>query len=345
VRTTKDEIPVTMEAPGTIMRGLPEPVFIIGSYRSGTSVLTWALGQHSNLFPLEETNWVYRLGVYLDCLYVFGTVNGQHSNLSSMGMSRTNFYKSFGRLINSFMLENRINYLKTGLKRHLRKNNLSFTILEKLTRVEDFAQLTDDDSLYAVVRSKDDAKSRWVDGTPENSHFVYCLNLMFPKAKFIFLIRNPIKVAHSLMNFATAGGSDYEEENAYNQWYGLTESCYHALKAYGSGKVLLIRQEDLISQKETVIEKCLSFIHEGYDINCLKPLEATINSSQFDRSKIDFSIENGLKSEKAYVQKACQFYNHILNDSPYGQKGSLHYYRILRNRYLDHAKRFYRGIN
>jgi hypothetical protein len=78
-----------------------------------------------------------------------------------------------------------------------------------------------------------------VDGTPENSHFVYCLNLMFPKAKFFFLIRNPIEVANSLMNFSTAGGrtGNYEEEDAYNQWYDLTESCYFSLKAFGTDKV------------------------------------------------------------------------------------------------------------
>ena len=36
-----------------------KPVFIIGSPRSGTSILTWALGQHPNLYPLEETVCAY----------------------------------------------------------------------------------------------------------------------------------------------------------------------------------------------------------------------------------------------------------------------------------------------
>ena len=322
-----------------------EPIFVIGAYRSGTSILTWSLGQHSNIFPQEETNWIYRLGVYLDCLYYFGTANGEHSNLSSMGMSRTNFYKSFGKLIHSFILENRINYLRTSLKRALKKKNSLHRInLERLNKIGDFARFTTENDFFLAVRKKSNTKSRWIDGTPENSHFVYCLNLMFPKAKFIFLIRNPIKVANSLMNFATVGGpaENYEEEKAYNQWYSLTESCYYALKAYGSGKVLLIHQEDLISQKEITIKKCLSFLHEEYDTYCLKPLQVTINSSQYDRSKIDFSIDNGLKSEKIYIQNACLFYSQILNDlqSP---KGSLHYYRILRDRYLEHAKGFYKA--
>ncbi|HEY1871001.1 MAG TPA: sulfotransferase, partial [Chitinophagaceae bacterium] len=288
-----------------------EPIFVIGSYRSGTSILTWSLGQHPNIFPLEETNWMYRLGIYLDCLYNFGTMNGEYSNLSSMGITRINFYKSFGKHIHSLILENRANYLRINLKADLkRRNSLQLVDLEKLTKMEDFAQYAAEYDPFPPIRSETDTKNRWVDGTPENSHFAYCLNLMFPKAKFIFLIRNPVKVANSLMNFASVGGraENYEEENAYNQWYSLTESCYYTLKAYGTRKVLLLQHEDLISRKEMVIKKCLSFLDEEYDANCLEPFEVFINSSRYDRSKVDFSIDSGLKSEKKYIQNACLFY-------------------------------------
>jgi hypothetical protein len=322
-----------------------EPIFIIGSYRSGTSILTWSLGQHSNIFPLEETNWIYKLGVYLDCVYNFGTVNGEFSNLSSMRITRTKFYRSFGKHVHSMMLENRINYLKASLSAALKKKNSPrLADLKKLTTIEDFVEYTKDDDAFLFIRNKGDTKERWVDGTPENSHFVYCLNMMFPGAKFIFLIRNPIAVANSLMNFGTAGGQagNYEEENAYNQWYNLTESCYFSLRAFGTEKVLLVPFQDLVSQKEMVIKNCLSFIHEEFDANCLKPFDVVINSSKYDRTKIDFSIDNGVKSEKEYVRKACLFYKQILGDPFYDRKGSLYYYRILRNKYLEQAKHYYR---
>jgi len=304
------------------------------------------LGQHPDIFPLEETNWIYRLGVYLDCLYSFGTINGPFSNLSSMEISRTKFYKSFGRYVNSLVLENRTNYLRASLRTALKKkNSLHLVDVRKLNKIEDFAEFTTEDQSFAAVRSKTDTKNRWVDGTPENSHFVYCLNMMFPDAKFIFLIRNPIAVANSLMNFSTVEGrtENYEEESAYNQWYTLTESSYFSLKAFGTDKVLLVHHEDLVSQKEQVINKCLSFLGEEYDANCLKPFQVVINSSQYDRTKIDFSIDNGLKSKKKYVQRACLFYNQILTDPLLNRKGSLYYYRFLRNRYLEHAKNFYKG--
>jgi hypothetical protein len=261
-----------------------------------------------------------------------------------MGITRTNFYRSFGKHVQSLIMENRVGYLRASLKADLKKRNLLHLVdLKKLSRIEDFADYTSEDDLFPPMHSKQDMKSRWVDGTPENSHFVYCLNMMFPNAKFIFLIRNPIAVAHSLMNFATvgAGAENYEEENAYNQWYDLTESCYYSLKAFGTGKIFFVQHEDLVSQKEMVIKKCLSFLNEEYDANCLKPFQVVINSSQYDRTKIDFSVDNGLKSEKKYVKRACLFYNQILADPFYDQKGSLYYYRILRNRYLQQAEDFY----
>jgi len=323
-----------------------EPIFIIGSYRSGTSVLTWSLGQHPNILPLEETNWIYRLGVYLDCVYYFGSANGQYSNLTSMGITRTKFYRSFGKHVHSMMLENRVNYLKAGLRAALKKKNSpQLADLKKLKTMEDFVEYTTEDASFLLIRNRRDMKNRWVDGTPENSHFVYCLNMMFPRAKFIFLIRNPIEVANSLMNFANAGGQagNYEEENAYNQWYGLTESCYFSLRAFGTDKVFLVQHEDLINQKETVIKNCLSFVHEEFDANCLKPFDVVINSSKYDRTRIDFSVDNGVKSKKKYIRKACLFYKQILGDPFYDRKGGLYYYRFLRNRYLEQAKKFYRG--
>ncbi len=34
------------------------PIFVVGSPRSGTSILTWCLGQHPNIFPVPESNWI-----------------------------------------------------------------------------------------------------------------------------------------------------------------------------------------------------------------------------------------------------------------------------------------------
>ena len=35
-----------------------KPVFVVGSPRSGTSILAWCLGYHPNIFPVPESNWM-----------------------------------------------------------------------------------------------------------------------------------------------------------------------------------------------------------------------------------------------------------------------------------------------
>jgi hypothetical protein len=37
---------------------LNKPIFIVGAPRSGTSILAWCLGQHPNILPQEESNWL-----------------------------------------------------------------------------------------------------------------------------------------------------------------------------------------------------------------------------------------------------------------------------------------------
>src|SRR5258707_13348198 len=37
---------------------LNKPILIVGAPRSGTSILAWCLGQHPNILPQEESNWL-----------------------------------------------------------------------------------------------------------------------------------------------------------------------------------------------------------------------------------------------------------------------------------------------
>lgn len=48
--------------PGTVaVRVCPDPVFVIGSPRSGTSILAWALSQHEDIATFAESDFIYHV--------------------------------------------------------------------------------------------------------------------------------------------------------------------------------------------------------------------------------------------------------------------------------------------
>ena len=87
--------------------GIPRPVFIVGSPRSGTSVCTWALGQHSNILPLEETVWLPRVAVDLGVAHAVGSSRGERSHLSASGITREEMCATVGRALNKLVISHR----------------------------------------------------------------------------------------------------------------------------------------------------------------------------------------------------------------------------------------------
>jgi hypothetical protein len=239
------------------------PVFIIGSPRSGTSVLTWALGQHPNILPLEETNWIGRLTIDLGSAFELGTARGERSQLSSMGVTSGDFFVSFGEAINTLILQHQARF-------------------QELCRQAARSRPQPHPEAFQISRSLHDAKERWVDGTPENSIHVAGLLKLFPQARFIHLLRDVQSVARSMLNFANLSGFNLveTEADAYRYWQRSVKACCQAEQAFGSERILRIRHCDMVVAPEKVVRQCLDFLGEAYCPDCLAPLGATINSSR-----------------------------------------------------------------
>jgi hypothetical protein len=243
------------------------PIFVVGSPRSGTSILTWCLGQHSNIFVQEESDWIGPFAYQIDIAYRMGSARGERSQLSALGIRREEFFAHFGQSITNLILDHR----QSLEARLTAQHELGSLAVAKPAPTYAFQ----------IARSESDSKARWVDGTPEYSLYIPPLRTLFPEARFVHITRNVTSVVHSILNFERTGGPALvsTEQQAYEYWLRTVRACLQAERAYGSEIVCRIRHSDLISHPEATIRRLLAFLDEPFEPSCLEPLRERINSS------------------------------------------------------------------
>lgn len=238
-----------------------KPIFVVGSPRSGTSILTWCLGHHPNIFPVPESNWMGDFAVNVAVAHQIGAARGDYSILSAMEIRDDELFAAFGRSINDLILRHR---------KDLEIKRESRTI-----------QLKVEPRWLEATSTAAGPKTRWVDGTPEYSLHICGLRKLFPQSRFIHLLRDVRAVVCSMVNFHQATGIQLiaNEEEAYRYWIRTVKACIMAERAYGSNVVRRIRYADLINHPELTMRSLLDFLDEPYTDKCLEPLELRINSS------------------------------------------------------------------
>jgi hypothetical protein len=249
-----------------------KPIFIVGSPRSGTSILTWCLGQHPNILPVPESNWMGQFGLSVAISHGIGTARNNRSMLSAMDLSREEFFANFGRSINDLILTHRPD-------------------LERKRK---------------MTRPPTEPKMRWVDGTPEYSLHIYALHKLFPEAVFIHVLRDVRDVVRSMLNFHRIAGTHLvqNEEQAYKYWLRMVKACVQAEQAYGSEVVRRLSYAALIDDPKWAIRSLLEFVGEPYTAKCLDPLSRRINSSNVPS---DFVAEDSA-TDPSVVQDATNLY-------------------------------------
>lgn len=265
-------------------RNINKPIFVVGSPRSGTSILTWCLGHHPNLFPVPESNWMGNFAINVAVAYQVGAARGDLSILSAMDIREDELFAMIGGSINDMILRHRTN-LET--KRETRSVRLKL-----------------EPRWLEATSTAAGPKTRWVDGTPEYSLHIYGLRRLFPQALFIHLFRDVRAVVRSMVNFHRVAGIHLvaNEEEAYRYWTRTVKACLMAERAYGPNVVHRIRYADLIDNPELEMRSLLGFLKENYTDKCLEPLELRINSSS-----VSADLEtNDAATDPVVVKEATQ---------------------------------------
>ena len=244
----------------------PRPIFVIGAYRSGTSVLAWALGQHPNIWPLEETNFLTQLGL------------GAASGFQRVHNAPRNFFDIY-----HVSLEEYAAYVGFSIDNFLKTVSLRLWSRINLSRLSGKSEQNPDDAFhpaFQLARTPLSSKRRWVDGTPENAHYIVTLRQLFPASRFILMVRDPFDVIVSMMHFDRVGGAPTSAADAAAMWLRLTAAGLQAYKAFGPSVIRIVPFEDLIGRTERTLARLFTFLKEPDFSQATKTYRKRINSSQ-----------------------------------------------------------------
>ena len=247
----------------------PGPIFIVGSGRSGTSVLTWAIGQHPNVHVVPETYWITAIASHLHGLHkIGGTTDSAH--FSRYNVEFGDFAEGLGYGIDRIARESFRKRFPSALKP---KGGMSY------------------------LRSEDEPKQRWVDGTPANSPYASVIAQIFPEAKFIHLIRHPEDVFRSWAGLSWRAPEFKKPIALLKHIYHSQRSGYLAEAAFMDRSMRLF-YTDMVRQPERTMKPVARFIGEDYSPFMAEPLLADkINSSGATKPQVDEELKSVINSD------------------------------------------------
>jgi hypothetical protein len=217
-------------------RSNSSPFFIVGSERSGTTLLMVMLGNHPRL-AVPEVTWYYpRFRAYL---HTYG-------DLTRPGNFRT--------LVSEMIF---------GLKTPLLGLCLNpATVVDELvakTKAPTFAE-----AFRVILETYADAvhKPRWGEKTPHNLYYVREILQDFPGAKIINLVRDGRDVAVEQLRSAFGPRNVYAAAKIWKKVQQTADTVRHELPP---STWLDVRYEELVSNPVEVLTEVTAFLGESFD--------------------------------------------------------------------------------
>lgn len=307
------------------MRSQPEfapsirPIFIIGAPRSGTSIMTWAIGQHPNIQTMEETNWIATLAIGGFLSHSMGSNRGMRSHLSNSQYPSEPFLRRLGEAADRIVHD--------CFEERCQRFYGDFRAADQLTLAGEF------NPRLPLLSEPSDPKRRWVDGTPLNTHFTWALAQMFPDAMFIHNLRRPDEVATSLEGFDKVGAEPKPLAEGLRIWLQHTEAAALAERAFGASRVFRLRFERISQEPEALFRDLLAFLGEDYHPACLATLDQRLNSSEVTERRQP-NAERML--EMPDYLAASSLYWQLQNHRP-GESADEESLGVLHSRFVDYC--------
>ena len=298
------------------------PVFIIGAPRSGTSITTWALGQHPNIQPMPETGWIASMAVGAYLSYLKGSERGKFSHLSNVDYPMAPFLARIGAAVDAIVhdvFDARCGHFYGAQP----ARNPQWALSEAQQR-----------NPMQLRRTAGDPKQRWIDGTPLNSFYIWALAEMFPQARFIHNLRRPDEVATSLEGFDKVGAEPQALDAGLDTWITHTENAWYAERGLGSERVFRLDFHRLAEEPEPLLREVCAFLGEDFSSDCLLPLSRKLNSSEVaEKRQHNLAL---LRGNPAF-ERAQAVYD-VVRQQPGRVQPDAFSLGVIRQRFLDYCR-------
>ncbi len=212
-----------------------DPIFIVGSPRSGTTLLQCLLATQDNLYSLPETHYFNIISRFIEmddngfiesaCL---NTVFGQITKEMGLGFPR----RALDRI--TAMAE------------------------EKQLKPKKLFELVIFPCLYEQVGDYDLTRIRWIEKTPDHLHYLEKLTEFYPNSKVVCILRNPIYVAHSRRTHFLHE-KDWRVTTFAYEWNHMIFVIEDFKEKYPK-RIYLLRYEDLVENVEEQMTSLCRFL-------------------------------------------------------------------------------------
>jgi hypothetical protein len=217
----------------------PNPVFVVGSPRSGTSILPWALAQHSSFWTSRESDLLYHL-------------YGKHYPDEAGAHLEAVFSRTRDRPEGTWFADQRVAY----------EELLSYLGL----------------GLNALYTSRSRPK-RWVEQSPVNTVMLDVLADMFPGAYFLHILRDGRRVVHSMLHFENRLTPELKEamirQGAFPDWARGAKQATRTWKffvglardfqARNPHRCLTVVNEEISADPVRGFHEVFSFLNAAYE--------------------------------------------------------------------------------
>jgi protein-tyrosine sulfotransferase len=246
------------------------PIFILGSHKSGTTMLRGLLDGVPGIFsiPIETHvfeytgHWVdYELRRSIPRKLTFDQVLGSIQRSIEKSNKKSGKFARYGGdslSENQWNLSNLLQYINENGRNSFENNDL-----------KGFISAYFEGLYYSLFSDLPSESLRYVEKSVENAEYAGVLKKLFPDAKFIHVIRNPYATVVSIRKYMSFRG-----QYPFLGWIfdALDNNYYYSMSnPMFISDYLIVRYEDLILNTESKMHEVSQFLNLSFNDSMLTP--------------------------------------------------------------------------